>query len=256
MKAKILRFVQILFIVSVFGALGYASYALVHYAKTAPRFEVKQLSVSGLKHVQENEVLAHAGFEIGTNVFSVDLDELRSRVEQIQWVRHALVQRVLPDQIIIKIIEREPIGLGRIHGETFQFDVDGALLDPDPLTIASFPVLDGLQADDAKGNLVKVDIYRRVLEELGQTELSEVHISDSGEVSVVSSGDPLTVSLGTVDFRTRWIKYLQLRSQIQQQYPGAVRVDLRFKNQVIVRMTNDDADGSEQVIWGAEKKTL
>jgi cell division protein FtsQ len=254
MKAKLIRSLQIAFLMLVSGTLGYSGYSLVRYARTASRFEVKQLSVSGLQHVQEDEVLARAGFEIGTNVFAVDLDELRSRVEQIQWVRHAIVQRVLPDQIFIKVVERQPIGLGRIRGELYQFDTDAMLLEPDPVTNASFPILDGLRPDDAKGNLEKVDIYQSVVEDLGQTELSEVHISDSGEVSVVSSSDPLMVSLGTVDFRNRWIKYLQLKTQIHQQYPSAVRVDLRFRNQVIVRMTNDEA--GEQVIWDAQKKSL
>jgi len=254
MKAKLLRAIQITFIVGVFLSVGFASYTVVNYARTAPRFEVKQLSVSGLKHVDEGDVLSHAGFEIGTNVFAADLDELRSRVEQIAWVRHALVQRVLPDQIVIKVIEREPIGLARIRGEIYQFDVDATLLAPDDLTTASFPILDGLRSDDAVGNLTKVGTYQKVIEEIGQTELSEVHISESGEVAVVSASDPLTVSLGTTDFRERWIKYLQLKTQIQQQYPAAVRVDLRFRNQVIVRMADDDA--GEQVIWGAEKKTL
>ena len=32
------------------------------------------------------------------------------------------VQRVLPDKIIIKVVEREPIGLARIRGEIYQFD--------------------------------------------------------------------------------------------------------------------------------------
>ena len=64
----------------------------------------------------------------------------------------------------------------------------------------------------------------------------------------------MVVSLGNTEFRTRWIKYLQLRSQIQQQYPQAVKVDLRFKDQVIVRMKDDETTG--QVVWGDEKKTL
>src|SRR5204863_2784446 len=107
---------------------------------------------------------------------------------------------------------------------------------------------------DKKHNVKKVEIYRKVLEELGQASLSEVQINDSDEVSIVESGDPLMVSLGTGDYRNRWIKYLQLRPQIQQQYPQAVRVDLRFKNQVIVRMKDDET--GEKFTWDAEKKSL
>jgi len=100
----------------------------------------------------------------------------------------------------------------------------------------------------------KVAIYKKVLEELGPNSLSQVHINAGGEVTVVSANDPFLVNLGTTDFRNRWIKYLQLKPQIEQHYPQAVRVDLRFKNQVIVRMQEDDA--GENIVWDAKRNTL
>lgn len=252
-KATFIRFAQFSAVAIVLIGLGWGSYTFIHYFRTAPRFEVDKLSVSGLKRVDENQVLAMAGFEVGTNVFQADLEEIRQRVEQLPWVRYALVERVLPDQIIIKVIEREPIGIARIQGQTFQFDVDAAILSPDPISNPSGPILDGLRPGGA-ANRKKVDAYRTVLEELGQTELSEVHVNDAGEVSVVSASDPLLVNLGMSEFRSRWIKYLQLKTQIRQQYPEAVRVDLRFRNQVIVRMRDDET--GENIVWDSEKKTL
>ena len=249
--SKLMRAAQITMAVSALLGLCWGTYEAVSYLRAAPRFEVQKLSVSGLKRVDEGQVLAKAGFDVGTNVFRVNLDEIRQRVEELQWVRHALVERVLPDQIIIKIVER---GLARIRGEVYQFDLDATILDPDPVSGSSFAILDGLRAEDHNGNLRKVEVYRKVLDELGETSLSEIHISDSGEVTVVSASDPLTINLGTADFRSRWIKYLQLKPQIQQQYPQAVRVDLRFKNQVIVRMKDDDT--GENIVWGAKKNTL
>jgi len=118
----------------------------------------------------------------------------------------------------------------------------------------NFPILDGLHLGDFKENPKKVAAYRRVLLDLGQNSLSEIHINDAGEVTVVSASDPLLVNLGTTDFRNRWIKYLQLKPQIQRRYPLAVRVDLRFKNQVIVRMKDDD--GAQSIVWDGKKNTL
>ena len=252
-KKQIVRYARAAALMLAMTGLCWAAYSVILYLKTAPRFEVEKLSVSGLRRVDENQVLAKAGFEVGTNVFDANLEEIRQRVEQIQWVRHALVERVLPGQIIIKVIEREPIGIARIRGEVYQFDIDAMILDPDPVSGSSFPILNGLESDRTH-NLEKVQIYRKVLEELGQTALSEVQINEAGEVSVVETGDPLMVSLGTSEFRNRWIQYLQLKPQIQQQYPQAVRVDLRFKNQVIVRMKDDET--GEKITWDAEKKSL
>ncbi len=251
---KLIRVAQVAGAIAGLSILCWAAYSVIFYLATAPRFEVKKLSVSGLKRVEENQILAKAGFGVGTNVFRVNLQQIRARVEELQWVRYAMVERVLPDQIIIKVVEREPVGLARIRGEVSQFDMDGKILDPDPLTGSSFPILDGLRGGDHKDNLAKVIAYRKVLDDLGQGALSEIHINDAGEVTVVSASDPLLVNLGTNDFRSRWIKYLQLKPQIQQHYPLAVRVDLRFKNQVIVRMKDDEA--GENIVWDAKKNTL
>lgn len=257
MKAKVkklVRLAQIAVAAAVLSVLCWAVYRSVVYLRTAPRFEVQKLSVSGLKHVEENDVLSKAGFEVGINVFRVKLDEVRERVEELPWVRHALVERVLPDQIVIKIVEREAVGLARIRGEVYEFDAEGKILAPDALSGASFPILDGMRADDPEGNSRKVETYQKVIDDLGQTALSEIHINDAGEVTVVSASDPLMVDLGAADIRSRWIKYLQLKPDIQQQYPRAVRVDLRFKNQVIIRMKDDDS--SENIVWVEKKNTL
>jgi cell division septal protein FtsQ len=257
MKSKprrLLRLAQATVALVALSGLGWTAYRGVVYTRTAARFEVQKLSVSGLKHVRENDVLAKAGFEVGTNVFRVNLDEMRERVEELAWVRHALVERVLPDQIVIKIVERESIGLARIAGEVYEFDSEGNVLEPNAASDASFPILDGLEPADPQRNEYKVGIYQKVMDALGQAALSEIHINDAGEVTVVSATDPLTVNLGAADFRSRWIKYLQLKPQIQEQYPRAVRVDLRFKNQVIIKMRDDDS--GEKIVWGEKKNTL
>jgi len=251
---RLFRVAQVLFSTSVLIVLAWGAYKAAVYFRTSPRYEVQRLTVAGVKRVPENQVLAKVGFEAGTNVFRMDLDQIRKRVEELDRVRYASVQRILPDQIIIRVVEREAIGLTRIEGEIFQFDIDGKILDADPESGLSFPILDTLRPGDRAGNLRKVETYRKVIDEVGQTALSEVHVSDSGDVTVVSASDPVMVSLGVSDFRNRWNHYLEMKPQIAQQYPQAVRVDLRFKNQVIIKMKDDEP--GEQVEWHAKKNTL
>jgi len=97
--AKLIRFAHIAAAAVSVSVLCWAVYSAIAYLAAAPRFEVKKLSVSGLKRVEENQIIAKAGFEVGTNVFRLNLQEIRNRVEELQWVRHAMVERVLPDQI-------------------------------------------------------------------------------------------------------------------------------------------------------------
>jgi hypothetical protein len=78
-------------------------------------------------------------------------------------------------------------------------------------------------------------------------------VNASNEVSIVRDDDPLIVKLGVGDFKERWSRYLALKSMISSDYKDVVRVDLRFRNKVILS-TRDEDDG--KVIWDGKKKSL
>ena len=258
MKAKIWKALQVVTIAAAVALMGGVGYTVVHYLRTSPRFEVKKVLVLGWKRETENRVLTQADVPDRANIFSLDLDGIRERVEKMQWVRYATVERVLPDTITIKLVEREPVGLAMLHGKIFQFDTDAAVLEYDAASGVNYPILEGFVPNDPSGNLRRVDLYTRVLKDLqGQSELSEVHINDADEVSIVLTGDSMVVNLGVGDFRARWLRYLELKAQIQEQYPEAIQVDFRFQNQVIVCVQPDKCGpGDEKVVWDVEKKSL
>ena len=242
-------------IFSVFlGVFVWGLYRVAVYAYNAERLEISQITVSGLQRISENEVLARVGHAPGTNVLRVDLAQARESIEQIARVHHATVKRVWPNEIVIVIVEREPIGLARIDGEILQMDADGVVLPIDPLAGTDYPVLSGLYPGDIEGNRRKIDVYLQMVEAIGQAELSEVHVSDLGEASVVPADSPLWIDLGTEQHRDRWNKYVTLRSRIREEYPGAIRLDLRFQDQVIIRTEPFEPNGT--IIWGEERKSL
>jgi cell division septal protein FtsQ len=258
MKARLLLSLRLLVGAILIAGLGWGSYATVRYLRTSPLFVTQKLRPEGLKHVTESQVIAAAGggFEIGMNVFAVDLEGMRQRIEELRWVHHAYVKRVLPDQITIKIVEREPVGLARINGETHRFDAEGVILEgPGPDDDSSFPILDGLRPEDPEGNRRRVEVYLNTLAEIGAAGLSEVRVDDNGgNVLVVGANDPMMVNLGSEDFRSRWVRYLQLRNYIHKKFPTASVVDLRFQNQVIVRTTLDNDGSSGKTKWRSEKR--
>src|SRR5207244_11434600 len=60
-QRRLIRVAQFTMLAVFLAGLGWASYSLVHYLRTAPSFEVGKLSVSGIRRVDENQVLAKAG---------------------------------------------------------------------------------------------------------------------------------------------------------------------------------------------------
>ena len=247
-------FLRVAIWVPVFLGLGFGIYESISYAYETDRFEVRRISVSGLHRVSENEVLARVGYAPGANVLHVNLEETREAIEEILWVRHATVQRVWPNEIVISLVERQPIALARIDSEIFQVDIEGVVLSPDALTEINAPVLDGLHAGDLSGNEIKINIYRGVVDAIGESDLSEVHVAESGEVSVVPTDNPILIDLGLTSYRDRWEKYVGLSVRIHEDYPDAFRVDLRFRDQVIIQTKESEPAGN--IIWGEETKLL
>jgi|GEM_PF-2059668 len=256
MKSKIFTIVKTLLVISVSGCVASVLWAGFHYMNTDPRFNVRKITVMGLTRVDESDVMARIKLRTGknTNIFAVDMQDVRASVEKIQWVRYATVLRVLPDQIIINVVERKPIGLATIEGHVYEFDAEAAILEPDPSSSQSFPILLGLHDNDTEGNLRRISLYTRAIADLGADGLSEIIVNQSNEVSVVREENPLIVNLGADDFKERWSRYLAVKDRISSEYKDAVRVDLRFRNKVILSM-QDENDGGK-VIWDGKKKSL
>ena len=122
-----------------------------HSLERDARFRIaggEDIQATGLTEVSRSEMLPVFSEDIGRNVFFVPIDQRRHQLEQIPWVEHATVMRLLPDQIRVAVVERQPVAFTR-HGEQIGLvDANGVLLSMAPATMAkhhySFPVLTGL----------------------------------------------------------------------------------------------------------------
>jgi cell division protein FtsQ len=257
-REELLRDLYLGLSVVVVLGLGWGIYLGLALAGNSESLEIRNIQVMGERRVTENEILARAGYTPGMNALEIDLGEIREAVEAILWVRHATVRRVWPNELVITVSERLPVALARIDGEIFQVDVDGMILPVDDLTNPDFPVLDGIQvstgASGVARNAVKIGIYLDMLDVLGESQLSEVHVSETGDVSVVPVDDAVVVDLGLADHRSRWEKYLSLKARIREDYPTTLRIDLRFRDQVIIQ--TEESEPAERIIWDDETKLL
>lgn len=253
------RYVYLGVFLVVLGVFGWGMYNAVLYAHSTESLQIRNVQVRGERRVTESEILARVAGVPGSNALAVRLDEVRIAVERLGWVRHATVHRVWPNELAISVVEREAVALARIDGMIVQADADGVILPLDPLADTGVPILDGLARPaaevDTAANAEKVAVYQRVLDELGGETLSEVHVSDAGDVSVVPIDDPIVVDLGDEDHASRWARYQTLKTLIQAEYPEATRIDLRYRDQVIIHQVDEDAP-TEKIIWGDETKLL
>jgi len=235
--------------------------AIHSFFMTDARFRIETASsiqVLGNSQVTRPELLSVFGGDIGRNIFHVPLAARRADLEQLPWVEHATVMRLLPNQLRVAVTERVPVAFVRAGNQIGLVDKQGVLLDMPPAMMAakrySFPVVTGVTAQESPDERAsRMRLYSDFMSALSSTgnpavsQLSEVDLSDPEDVRVLlpSAGSDLLVHFGSEDFAARWQRLEEKLPGWRQQYPRLAGVDLRYQRQTVLEMAKPVDQGPE-----------
>jgi cell division protein FtsQ len=236
----------------VLGGLFTAIYVFKTYLERDARFRIAgaaNIEASGLTEVSRAEMLPVFGEDIGRNIFFVPLAQRRKQLEQIPWVERATVMRLLPDQIRVAVVERQPVAFVREGQQVGLVDSNGVLLDMPAALMAlhhySFPVVTGIDPQDPlssrKGRMA---VYGRLLAELDannqhfSAQISEINLKDPEDAQVLmpEQGNDILAHFGEDRFLERYQRFQAHIGEWMQQYPKLAAVDLRYDQQVVLEM--------------------
>jgi cell division protein FtsQ len=244
------------------GALVVLGIFIRNFFRDDPRFRIatsSSIQIMGNSQVTRPELLSVFGSDLGRNIFYIPLRQRRAALEELPWVEHATVMRLLPDQLRVAIVERTPVAFVR-HGNTIGLvDAHGVLLHLPPAAMAakhySFPVVTGISArDPLTVRAARMHLYQQFITDLDSggakvsSQLSEVDISDPEDVWALlpAQGSDIQVHFGDSDFLARYRSYQQHLAEWRQQYPHLASVDMRYENQVVLDMTQQASSESGQ----------
>lgn len=240
-------------VVAAVSVFAVSAYALRNFLEHDPRFRIggtSNIQATGLSQVSRSELLPVFGEDIGRNIFFVPLAERRKQLEQIPWIEHATVMRILPDLIRISVVERKPVAFLRQGSQVGLVDANGVLLVEPPAMMAqhhySFPVVTGIDGRDAiASRRARMEVYQHLVSELdanGQhlsDQVSEIDLSDPEDARVLmpAQGTDVLAHFGSDHFLERFQRYKAHIAEWRQQYPKLAEVDLRYDQQVVLQMT-------------------
>jgi cell division protein FtsQ len=241
----------------VLGAFTTAVVMIRHTLERDPRFRIagsEDIQATGLTEVSRAQMMPVFGEDMGRNIFFVPVDARRKQLEQIPWIERATVMRVLPDQIRVAVVERQPVAFTQ-HGQTIGLvDANGVLLSMAAKTMAerhySFPVVTGIDpGDSAESRKARMAVYLRLMTELdadgkqNSQQISEIDLTDPEDARVImpEQGSDILVHLGEERFLDRFERYQANIAAWRQQYPHLKSVDLRFDHyddRVVLQMAS------------------
>lgn len=203
-------------------------------ASSASLFQVRAVEVVGTSRTSSEEIeglVRRAASRTG--VWRMDLSALSTELARLPGVRRAVVTRVLPDRLRVRITERVPLAVVRTSAGHFVWvDEDGVSLNEMKTTDQMPPFFirgwneDGT-ADAAQENAQRMKKYLEAVSEwqsIGLTErVSEITLVDVHDVRAQLSGkdSQIEVRLGAQDLGRRLKMALDALDEYKQTPRGA-----------------------------------
>ncbi len=88
-------------------------------------FKLADVTVEGRNYVERSAILAALGVQRGDSLLGIDLQAARKRLEAIDWVQSATVERRLPDTLYVTLKERHAVAIWQNGNEYTLIDRNG-----------------------------------------------------------------------------------------------------------------------------------
>jgi cell division septal protein FtsQ len=190
-------------------------------AASASFFGLKTVDIEGVSRASREEIKQVAMAIAGrTGVWRADLKSLSDEVERLPWVRSAVVTRVLPSGVRVRITERSPVVIARTSaGRLVWVDDEGVVLGAASPAEDQFFVR-GLDEDrteiarqqNAERVRLAMELAREWQSANVSSRVSEVNLGDLKDVRVQLAGRDahVEVRLGREEFAKRFRQALEV----------------------------------------------
>ncbi len=179
------------------------------YVLSMPYFEIKEISVRGLKELTEKDILTQAAIGPRQNLLAVNIDTLKKRISANPWIKNVFVGRELPNRLILEVQERSPVAIVKQAADFYFMDNEGVIFKKmgkgDEVDLPIFTGVDGKEREKSKLlpcalNLLKTMAASNRYNHLGA--ISEVNIDEIFGISLLTDTG-LYLKLGTDNFENK-----------------------------------------------------
>ncbi|UCB48411.1 MAG: FtsQ-type POTRA domain-containing protein [Deltaproteobacteria bacterium] len=214
---------------------------------TSPFIRLERVIVDGVDGNLKHALLKMSELKPDTSLLSVQLDEMKRRMEKHPWIRSVNLEKRFPHTLVIKAEKEEPcaiVVLDNLHymnrwGKIFRRLDETAHMD--------FPLVTGISKSGSEGEkqLQLAAGVLRVLEggngPWSLEELSEVHVEKTGHISLYFLSLPAVIELEATQLERqmedlkRLVQHLKRTGRLHM----VKRIDLNYREGAIVSYKND-----------------
>lgn len=209
-------------------------------------FGVEQIRVEQQVRVSEGDILDASDIEIGDSLFDLELHMIGRKIEEHPWIARAEVERAFPDQVVIRVVEREPraiIDLDYLYyvdksGDVFKMLESGDELD--------YPVITGIdrqylldnpdQTQDSLNLALALMNQLEVRPLFNLDDVSEIHFDQQDGLIMHTRIGGVPVRMGKQGFELKLNRLEAIYEDLEPRLLALKYIDLNVTDRVIVKV--------------------
>ncbi len=131
--------------------------ALFYDTTAEAGLKVGNVQVTGRERTPAEEILTVLAVKQGGPLLDFDPHQAKAALETLPWVRHATVERRLPNLIVVTLDERRPMALWQLDGKLQVIDEEGRVIPVAQVEdYGGLPLVVGPGADSAAAGLLEM----------------------------------------------------------------------------------------------------
>lgn len=193
---------------------------------------VRDIFVAGRQRVPVDELTRALDVRLGDPLLAYDPHAARERVEALGWVESASVRRGLPNAVIVRIVEREPLALWQRDGALTLIDRHGQPITRKRLAAwRDLPIVVGDEAPRHVGALIDA---LSVQPELFARVAAAVHVGARRWNLRLENG--VEVNLPEEGLEMAWSRLADAQARDGVLQRDITAIDLRLPDRLVVRL--------------------
>lgn len=210
-------------------------------------YSVQNLYLEGRKRTPMEEIEKALDVSRNSPILKLSLEEMRSRLEKIESVKHAAVERSLPDSLYVRIVEREPVALWQYQGKISLVDDNGVVMTGlDMAPYKTLPLIVGENAPKHVNSILEILSSEPSLLKLFVAAVwvgdRRWNIKIKPKENAVDENDNIEVQMPEENALAAWKQLAQLQKK-QQILEREIKVlDLRIDGRLFIKLPDDKTE--------------
>ena len=222
-------------------------YGSINWCKYTELFNIDSLEIRGCSILTSKEIIEIVGPSSEINILNLDISSIQSQLEELPYIKAAIVSKHFPNHLKILIKERVPICYIN-HDNLALVDEQGIALPlPKKHLENNLPVISGFDSDSLTyepGHLVPNKDLLKLVSLISKTmhfapelysQVSEVHHQKNGNYTLytVNGGTPIYLGKENIARKINILSQFQFLLHNKRYLNDYQYIDLRLAKQII-----------------------